>query len=62
MTQPSNVRLITEASPLLVRVVNFGSTAGTSRGGSTGTVIWVGAVGVTPTNTLPGDIVLNASS
>lgn len=52
---------ITPASIGALRSVDFGSTPETPRGGATGTVLWTGAAGVTPTNTLPGDIVLNAT-
>lgn len=53
---------LTPAAIGACRVVNFGSNAATSRGGAGGTVIWVGSTGVNPTNTTPGDIVLNAAS
>jgi hypothetical protein len=55
------IAAITPASIGAVRVVTFGSSAGTSRGGSGGVVLWVGNAGVTPTNTVSGDVVLNAS-
>lgn len=57
----ATVPSVTAASIGAVRVVNFGRKPGTSRGGSTGTVLWVGAAGVTPTHTRSGDIVINAA-
>lgn len=52
---------LTPADIGALRSVNFGSNPNTPRGGSTGTVLWIGDAGVTPSLTLPGDVVLNAS-